>query len=140
MATTTALTAVKKKEPNISNLVKKTDCKTKISETENKINTDHNHDKYITTQEFNKLISVNFTARLKQANLASKNQTANFVKKTDIDNKLKNVTSNKNELNELSIKFNTISIKRLTKGLINLINLVFLMEQNIFLQEYFKII
>ena len=37
-----------------SNLVKKTDYNTKISEIEKKI-TDHDHDKYITTQEFNKL-------------------------------------------------------------------------------------
>ena len=65
---------------------------------ENKITTDHDQDQYITTQEFNKLTSEKFSARLKQANLASKNDIANFVKKTDFD-KLKNVTSNKNELN-----------------------------------------
>ena len=45
-----------------------------------------------------KLTSENFTARLKQAN----NNIANFVRKIGLDNKLKNVTSNKNELNELS--------------------------------------
>ena len=49
------LTAVENKIPNVSNLVKKTDYNTKISEIENKITTDHDHDKYITTQEFNKL-------------------------------------------------------------------------------------
>ena len=104
--------------------------KLKISELENKIATD----KCIITQEFNKLTSKNYTVRLKQSNLASKNDVANFVKTTDFDNKLKGVTSNKNELNELK---GLISIKVLTK---DLINLVFLMEQNIFLQEYFRII
>ena len=31
--------------------------------------------------------------------LANKNDIANFVKKTDFDNKLKDITSNKNEMN-----------------------------------------
>ena len=116
--------------PNVSNLVKKTDYNTKISEMENKITTDHDHDKYITTQEFNKLKSENFTARLAQANLASKSDIANFVKKTDFDNKLrklnKNVTSNKtkhklddNELDELPEKVKAISATGLTKDLVN---------------------
>ena len=61
----------------------------------------------------------NFTARLKQANLVSKNDIANFVKETDFDNKLKNVVSNKNELNELSKKIKAISTKGLTKYSIN---------------------
>ena len=61
----------------------------------------------------------NFTARLKQANLVSKNDIANFVKEKDFDNKLKNVVSNKNELNELSKKIKAISTKGLTKYLIN---------------------
>ena len=39
--------------PNVSNLVEKTDCNTKISEIENEIANDHDHDKYITTQDFN---------------------------------------------------------------------------------------
>ena len=47
------------------------------------------------------LAAENFAARLKQANLASKSDIANFVKKTDFGNKPKDVTSNKNELNEL---------------------------------------
>ena len=121
-----SLAAVENKIPSISNLVKKSDYKIKINETEKKI-TDHSHDKYITTPEFNKLTSENFAARLKQANLASKNDIANFVNKTDFDNKLEDVTSNKNELNELSKKVKAISTKELTK------DLVFLMEQNIFL-------
>ena len=52
------------------------------------------------TQEFNKLTSETFNPRLKQANLASESDIANFVKKTNFDNKLKNITSDKNELNE----------------------------------------
>ena len=64
LATTTALPAVENKILNLSNLVNKTDCNTKISEIENKIATDHDHDKYVTTQEFNKLTAESFTARL----------------------------------------------------------------------------
>ena len=60
---TTALTAVENKIPNVSNLVKRTDYNTKISGTEKKI-TDHDHDKYITTPEFIKLTADNFVARL----------------------------------------------------------------------------
>ena len=40
-------------------------------------------------------------ARLKQENLASKGDTANFINKTDFGNQAKNITLNKNELNEL---------------------------------------
>ena len=96
LATTSSLTVVENKINNVRNLVKKKKIVTQILE--NKITTDHDQDKYITTQEFNKLTSEKFSARLKQANLANKNDIANFVKKTDFD-KLKNVTSNKNELN-----------------------------------------
>ena len=86
------------KIPYVSNLVKKTDYSTKISEIEKKI-TDHDHDIYVTTPEFNKLTAENFAARLAQANLASKSDIANFVKKTpDFYDKLKDlnkkVTSN----------------------------------------------
>ena len=80
---------------------------------------DHHHDKYITTPEFNKLTAENFAARLKQINLASKSDIDNFVKKTDFGNKLRDVTSNKNELNELSKKVKAISTTGLTKKLIN---------------------
>ena len=84
--------------PNVSNLVKKTDCNTKINEIKKKI-TDHDHDKYINIPEFNKLTAENFAPILAQANLASKIDIGNFVKKTDFDDKLKNsnkkVTSNK---------------------------------------------
>ena len=118
LATTIALTAVENKIPSVSNLAKK-DYNTKISEIENKITNDHDHDEYIAIKEFNRLIWENFTARLKQANLATKNDIANFIEKTDFDNKLKNVASNKNELNELSKKVKAIIAKGLTKDLIN---------------------
>ena len=40
---------------------------------------------------------------------------ANFVNKVDFDNKLKDFTSNKKELNELSKKLNAISTQGLAK-------------------------
>ena len=112
LATTATVTAVENKIPNVS---KKTDYNTKISEIKNKITTDHDHDKYIATQEFNKLTSEHVTARLKQANLASKCDIVNFVRQTDFDDKLKDIISNKNELNELSKQVKVISAKGLQK-------------------------
>ena len=52
LATTSALTAVENKTPNVSNLLKKKDYDTKITEIEKKL-TDHKHGKYIPTSEFN---------------------------------------------------------------------------------------
>ena len=79
------------KIPDVSNLVKKTDYDTKVTEIENKLN-NHNHDKYITTPEFNTLAADVFNARLAQANL---------ITKTDFDFKLsrinREVTKNKTE-------------------------------------------
>ena len=49
----------------LSNLVKKADYDTNISEIEKKVS-DHNHDKFITTLEFNDLAAGGFTARLAQ--------------------------------------------------------------------------
>ena len=66
---------------------------------------------------------------MQEATLVSKSNIASFVKNTDFDSKLKNVTSNKNELNELLKKFQAISTKGLTKDLINM----FRISQNIFL-------
>ena len=89
LATTSALTAVENKVPSTSNLVKKTNYNTKISEIEKKL-TDHKHDKYITTAEFNKLTAEIFSAGLSQANL---------ITKTDFDAKIsslnRKITSNK---------------------------------------------
>ena len=66
---------------------------------------------------------------MQEATLVSKSNNASIVKNTDFDSKLKNVTSNKNELNELLKKFQAISTKGLTKDLINM----FRISQNIFL-------
>ena len=60
-----------------------------------------------------------FDLWLKRAKLASKNDIANSVNKTDFGNKLKDITSNKNELNELSKIVKAFSRKGLTKYLIN---------------------
>ena len=77
------------KMPSVSNLVKKADYDTKISELEKKI-TDHNHNKYITTPEFNTLTASIFNARLVQEHL---------ITKTDFDAKLsslnRKITANK---------------------------------------------
>ena len=78
LATNSALTAVENKILDVSNLVRKTDYDTKISEIGKKV-VDHNLDKYITTREFNKFTAEFFAARLPQSNLITK---ANF------DNKL----------------------------------------------------
>ena len=85
-----------------------------------KKDSDYDHsNKYVTTPQFNRLTVEKFAARLRQENLASKSDIANFVNETDFNNKIKYVTSNKNELNELSRKFKAISTKGLTKDLIN---------------------
>ena len=72
------MTAVENKIPDTSNLVRKTDYNTKITEIEKKL-TDHNHDKYITTTEFNKLATDTFNARIVQANLVKKILITNFL-------------------------------------------------------------
>ena len=133
LATKTALNAVENKNPSASNLVKKTDYKTKINENEKKT-THHNFDRYITAPELNELTS----ARSKQTNLASKSDIANFLNKTDFNNELKDVTSNKNQLNELSKKFRAISTKGFTKDSINTFSILNGAKYFLF-QEYFKI-
>ena len=75
------MTTVENKIPSISNLVKKTDYDTKVTEIEKRV-TDHNHDKYITTTEFNKSATDTVNTRIVQANL---------LKKTDFGNKLSNL-------------------------------------------------
>ena len=71
MATNSALTAFEDKIPNVTNLVKKGDYDTKITEVETKL-TNCDHDKYITTPEFNNLAERDFTAKLVQAHLIAK--------------------------------------------------------------------
>ena len=89
LRSTTALTAVENKIPNVSNLVNKTEYNTKISKNEKKFTTDHNYDKYITFQVFNNLTAKQFTTRFARENLTSKSCIATFVKKKDFDNELK---------------------------------------------------
>ena len=111
LATASALTAVENKIPSVSNLeeelmkLKKTLLILIMANIE-------------LLQDFKFTVEI-FHLRLNGANLASKNGIANFVKKTDFDNKLKDVTSNKNELNELLKKVKAISTKGLAKDLIN---------------------
>ena len=57
--------------------------------------------------------------------LVTKSDSANFVKNTDFDNKLKNLTSNKNEFNELSKKVEIISTKGLTNDLVNKFSILY---------------
>ena len=90
------------KIPAVSNLVKKTDYNTKITEIEKTL-TDHNHDKYIDTQEFNKLAAEVFNVRIAQTNLITK---TNFDAK--FSSLYRKITSNKtkhllveNELNKV---------------------------------------
>ena len=84
VATTSALTVVENKILDVSNLIKKTDYNTKMSEIENKVNDhDHDHDKYINTPEFNTLAAIVFNARLGQANI---------IRKTDFDAKLQSLS------------------------------------------------
>ena len=72
------LTTVENKITSASNLVKKTDYNTKVTEIQNRLN-NHNHDKYVDTLEFYKLAVDVFNARIAQASL---------VTKTDFDAKL----------------------------------------------------
>ena len=101
--TETALANVENKIPDVTNLVKKTDYNTKVTDIENKLN-NHNHDKYIDNSEFNKLAVDVFNGRIAQANL---------ITKTDFDAKLsslnRKITKNRtdhllvqNELNKLN--------------------------------------
>ena len=88
-----ALKVVESKIPDVSSLVKRTDCNTKISEIENKVN-NHNHDKYITTPEFNTMAATVFKARLAAE--------TDLIRKPDFDSRLKKisdrVTKNKTKL------------------------------------------
>ena len=74
LATNTALAALKSDLENkildVSSLLQKTDCNTKLSEIQKKV-TDHNHGKI---PELNNLTTEYFAARLKQANLNNKDR------------------------------------------------------------------
>ena len=96
---------------------KKTDYNTKTNKIVKKI-ADHSHDIYTATVECSNLTLEYFVARLKQTN----SDIAYFVSKTDfnnkLENKLKDVTSNKNELNGLCKKLKQYE-QKLQKILIN---------------------
>ena len=83
---------VENKIPSITNLIKKTDCDTKITEIEIKL-----VDDYITTPDFNKLATNVFNAKLAQANI---------VTKTDFDAKLSSLNRKiiKNKLDHLLVQ------------------------------------
>ena len=83
LATSSGLTAVKNKIPDVSSLVKKRDYNTKISEIENKVH-DNNHDKYSTTSEFNTMAAGVFKVRL-----AAK---TDLIRKPDFDYRLKEIS------------------------------------------------
>ena len=101
LATTSALTAVENKIPDVISSVKKTNYNTKISKIEKKL-TDHNHDKHITTPEFNKFTKEVFNERLNQVNLVTKTYfdtklinlnkkiNANKTKHLLVENEIKN--------------------------------------------------
>ena len=83
LASNPELTAVKNKIPDVSSLVKKTDCNTKISEIENKVN-GQNHGKYITSPGFNTMAASTFNARLEA-------QT-DLIRTPEFDAKLKDIS------------------------------------------------
>ena len=88
--------------PSVSNVVKKTDYNTKITEIENELS-NHNHDKYIDTPEFNKLAADVFNARLAHANLLTKSDFDALLSSLNIkftQNKTKHLLI-ENELNKL---------------------------------------
>ena len=122
---------VKDEIPDITNLATKASLHAKINEVKSEI---PNITNWATTSAptavENKIPYV--------SSLVSKSDIVNFVNKTDFDNKVEDVTSIINELSELTKKVKAISTKILTKYLID--RLVFLMEQNIFLLEYFRTI
>ena len=81
----TALTTVESKIPSTSNLVKKTDYDTKITEIKKKL-TDHKYDEYIDTSKFNTLATNVFNTRIAQANLIT--TTDFFAKLSSLNRKI----------------------------------------------------
>ena len=103
LASIRVLTAVENNIPSVSNLFKLLTITQKLMQFKRKLLIIY-HDKDITIPEFNKCTKEIFDLRSKQVSLASKSDITNFVNETNIDNKLKDATPNKNELNELSKK------------------------------------
>ena len=103
LASIRVLTAVENNIPSVSNLFKLLTITQKLMQLKRNLLIIY-HDKDITIPEFNKFTKEIFDLRLKQVSLASKSDITNFVNETNIDNKLKDATLNKNELNKLSKK------------------------------------
>ena len=95
------MTTVENKIPSISDLVKKTDYNTKITDIENVLN-NHNHDKYVATSEFNTLAANVFHARLAQANLTTK---TDFNAKLSSLNKKITANNTKHFLNDNDLSY-----------------------------------
>ena len=89
LGTTTSLTAIENKIPNVSNLVTKLIITQKLVKLKKELLIMIMID--IITPEFFKLTAQNFVARLGQTNSASKSDIAALVKKADFNGKLKNL-------------------------------------------------
>ena len=99
LGTKTLVNKVENGIHSISNLFKKTDYNTKITEIGKKL-TDHKYDEYITTSEFNKLATNVFNTRIAQANLIAK--TDFDAKPSSLNRKItKNKTDHLRVQNEL---------------------------------------
>ena len=96
LITTATLNDVKNKIPNVNDLVKKTDCFTKIKDIESK---------YFATSDYNKFTNKILDANIKEKKLVNESDIAHFINKT------KHLGTG-NKLYELSEKFNPL----LTKG------------------------
>ena len=78
LATTTALTAVKNKIPDVSSLVKKTYYDVNLSDIDSK---------YITTAGYNKFTKNFVDNNIKSKNLVNKSAISGFINNTDLDKK-----------------------------------------------------
>ena len=78
LATTTALTAVKNKIPDVSSLVKKTYYDVNLSDIDSK---------YITTAGDNKFTKNFVDNNIKSKNLVNKSAISGFINNTDLDKK-----------------------------------------------------
>ena len=84
LVTTSALTTVENKIPNVSNLVKKTDYDTKILDIESK---------YITTVDYNKFTKDIVTNKIKSEGLTDKSAIVGFINNADLDKKNSNINN-----------------------------------------------
>ena len=90
------MTAVKNKIPNVSDLVKETDCRAKILDIEFK---------YFTAADYNKFLSQTLNAKIKQEELVDKSAIAEFINNADSDNISSNI-SNESRIKSKAIQSN----------------------------------